>query len=66
LTWGPKYPVVDLPEISLDLFYNKHLVASVKDAIKKVEIAQQTKNKENMRTLNKTLFYSSNISNVIY
>ena len=36
LTWGSTYPVVDLPEISLDGFYNRHLLQSVKDSIKQV------------------------------
>ena len=36
LTWGSTYPVVDLPEISLYGFYNRHLLQSVKDSIKQV------------------------------
>lgn len=32
VSWGPEYPEV-LPEISLDAFYNKHLVPTVKEKI---------------------------------
>jgi len=38
LTLGPKYPLTELPAIGLDLFYNKHIIDSVKEKIRQVHI----------------------------
>lgn len=38
LTWGPTYPVEELPKISLDIFYNRHLLSCIKaEILKSVE-----------------------------